>query len=353
MLVAMRRCPALILSLVLSSAACGDDAAALPPLTGATALACPAPGDLPFRLATRGFARAPNAALAEERTRDKGEAGDTLGNPGGPTADTYVDDDGSPATGELAYRGRKARTATTNGLFSTGLPGERVSLWSYDAAAEAWSERARGETDADGAYALAPGEAPPPNGHPVYAMLEADGSCADHHAFLLPRGERVVITDIDGTLTTDDAELFEQVGDPAYVPRMKRAAAALMQAWAAKGYTIIYLTARPHVLRGETRTWLRDLGYPVGPVITAASLADPAGYKRRWIARLLATFGWIPAAAYGNATTDIEAYAAAGIPKDVTFIIGEHAGEDGTVAIAGDDYTDHLATFVRAQPDNR
>jgi hypothetical protein len=34
----------------------------------------------------------------------------------------------------------------------------------------------------------------------------------------------------------------------------------------------------------------------------------------------------------------------------VTFIIGEHAGESGTIAIPNDDYGDHIATWVSAQP---
>lgn len=35
--------------------------------------------------------------------------------------------------------------------------------------------------------------------------------------------------------------------------------------------------------------------------------------------------------AYGNATTDIYAYEAAGIPKSEAFIMGKHGGEGGTV----------------------
>ena len=39
--------------------------------------------------------------------------------------------------------------------------------------------------------------------------------------------------------------------------------------------------------------------------------------------------------AYGNATTDIYAYLNAGIAADVTWIIGDHAGEMGTHAVTG------------------
>jgi phosphatidate phosphatase PAH1 len=64
-------------------------------------------------------------------------------------------------------------------------------------------------------------------------------------------------------------------------------------------------------------------------------------------------FGWDVVAAYGNATTDIGAYAAAGIPTNRTFIVGEFGGQGGTVAIESNDFSAHIAGFVRAQPDDR
>jgi hypothetical protein len=53
--------------------------------------------------------------------------------------------------------------------------------------------------------------------------------------------------------------------------------------------------------------------------------------------------------AYGNATTDIAAYADGGIPKAETWIIGEHAGKESTQPIYGD-YTYHYSTVVAATP---
>jgi phosphatidate phosphatase PAH1 len=58
-------------------------------------------------------------------------------------------------------------------------------------------------------------------------------------------------------------------------------------------------------------------------------------------------------AAYGNAVTDITAYANAGVPLTQTFIIGPLAGNSGTVAIPNMDYTQHIASFVAAQPANQ
>jgi hypothetical protein len=340
----------LVLGALGALVACGGGE---PPLTHDTVLHCPAPDGLPFRLMSSGFQSDANQTLANNDPRNKAEASDTLGNPGGASASVYLPDDQAPVTTPVAYHGVEARTTKTGGLFSTPLPGENVSLWVYDPDAMAWSSIGRTTTDDSGAYDLPDTGFVAANGQPIYAVLEADGSCAEHYDELLPPGSKFVVTDIDGTLTTSDNEEFIQLGDATYVPKMKTSADKLMQAWAMKGYPIVYLTARPHVVRVETRIWLHDLGFPDGPVITANAVAGPADtYKTMWLERLITTFGWVPVAAYGNADTDITAYANAGIPKEDTFIIGPLAGDSGTVAIPNDDYTQHIATFVDAQPDN-
>lgn len=53
--------------------------------------------------------------------------------------------------------------------------------------------------------------------------------------------------------------------------------------------------------------------------------------------------------AYGNASTDIAAYADGGIPKAETWIIGSNAGVSGTQALY-DDYTYHFSTVVMDTP---
>jgi hypothetical protein len=329
---------------LIAAGGCFDDD---PALTDATELHCPTPGNLPFRLETSGFGGG-NAETAETLPRYKSEATDTIGNPGGLAANVYLED-GAPASADMRFRGLAARTATTNGLFSTPLPEEDVSLWHYDSDTEEWSSLARTVTDENGFYDVSSVE-PQANGEPVYAMLEADGSCAEHYTYLYPPGTKIIVSDIDGTLTLSDNELFEEIGDPTYVQKTKTAAAQLTHAWADKGYPIVYITARSHVFRSETRRWLRDLGFATGPAITANTLADAAGYKTLWLQRMIDSFGWVPVVAYGNAVTDIQAYENAGIAKDVTFIIGENAGNLGTVAIENDDYTSHIAAFVTPFP---
>lgn len=332
-------------------AACGGDAD-LPPLTDAVSLRCPRPGDLPFRLEP-GFGDAANAHLADTSPRVKDEATDAIGNPGGVVATTALAEDQPVSTAPIAYRGRKARTGINDGLLSQPLPGEAVSLWTYDEAAASWTSLGRTTTGADGDYELAATGFVAAPGRPVYAMLEADGSCTEHYSYLLPAGTKVVVTDVDGTLTTEDGELIHELTDGTYVAAMKGAADRLTQTWARKGYTIVYITARPHVFRAETRAWLQAGAFPVGPVITAVAIGDAAAYKTVWLDRMIDDLGWDVVAAYGNADTDIAAYAAAGIAKDRTFIIGPLAGSEGTVAIPDDDYAAHIADFVETQPDQR
>ena len=84
----------------------------------------------------------------------------------------------------------------------------------------------------------------------------------------------------------------------------------------------------PYILPGPLR--VADSNTDILP--TEASVG---AYKLASLNALLAA-GMVIDFAYGNATTDIFAYLGAGIPADRIWIIGPHAGEQGTHAIAGD-----------------
>ncbi len=324
-----------------------------PVLSKATSLQCPTPGALPFRLSSSGFQKSTNKSLTADNPRNKDEASDTIGNPGGLTASVYLADAQSPSMAPVDYAGTKARTMETLGELATPLAGENVSLWYYDIDKAAWQLIGRGKTADDGTYDLPATGFVAPNGRPIYSVLEADGSCAEHFDYLLAPGSKVVVTDIDGTLTTNDAEFVMEVADGSYVPMMMTAADKLMQAWSMKGYPIVYLTARPTVYRVESRGWLADLGFPDGPLLTKTGTQKDDMYKTLWLNRMVQNFQWTVVAAYGNADTDITAYANAGIPKAQTFIVGPLGGNSGTVAIPNMDFTQHIATFVAAQPANQ
>jgi phosphatidate phosphatase PAH1 len=174
-------------------------------------------------------------------------------------------------------------------------------------------------------------------------------SCADV--------KQAVVTDIDETLTTSDAEFVLQLLDPAYDPKLRAGGPELMQGYAERGYVIYYLTARSKTLvvgdslsaEQATLDWLERHGFPLGEGRAWLTLSestttgdDTTAYKAAALQARQAegtTFSF----AYGNATTDIDAYAEAGIPLAATFIIGAQAGVGGTQAIAGEDFLAHAA----------
>jgi len=170
-----------------------------------------------------------------------------------------------------------------------------------------------------------------------------------------------IVSDIDETLTTSDGEWLWQMLFGDHDPAMRPGGPQLLHAYAERGYFIVYLTSRPADANlgftGEpaydaTWRWLAEHGFPVDPAHTRLELSPStvlgdaaAEYKGNALLDLQAE-GFTFTAAYGNATTDIAAYATAGIPKDHTFIIGPHAGEESTVAIQGDGWDEHLTDYL-------
>lgn len=166
-----------------------------------------------------------------------------------------------------------------------------------------------------------------------------------------------IVFDIDETLTIDDEEWEKQKADGTYDPVAREAASDLVNTYAERGYYIVYLTARAKtwVLKGTgetspdaTHRWLVEHDFPIDDGRSRIIMADqvvPGDAARAYKAAALMDLqaeGLVFEAAYGNAVTDIGAFADAEIPKGVTFIIGEHAGEEGTVAIAGESWKPHL-----------
>ncbi len=174
--------------------------------------------------------------------------------------------------------------------------------------------------------------------HEVRAVVLGDGTEAVTSLWLLPRGTHVVITDVDGTMTTADTELFQELLDGDYVPTAYPDAQALTHAHVARGHVVIYLTGRPYWLLAITRGWLTNRGFAPGPVHVTDSNTDilptegsVGAFKTSWLEGLVAQ-GYEIDLAYGNATTDIYAYNNLGLES---WIIGPHAGEAGTHAVTG------------------
>lgn len=183
-----------------------------------------------------------------------------------------------------------------------------------------------------------------------------DASCYD--------GLHAIVSDIDETLTTADSEFLMQLIDSTYDPLERAEASEMINDYHARGYTIVYLTARAESqfsndnmtpARDLTVDWLLAHGFPLDEntqLILSPSFVfgEATGeYKGQALLDLQAE-GYVFDYAYGNADTDISGYEIANIPKDVTFIIGVEAGNGGTVPVLEEDWVTHRAAQIPMVP---
>eukprot|EP00658_Telonema_sp_P-2_P025527 TRINITY_DN20285_c0_g1_i4.p1 TRINITY_DN20285_c0_g1~~TRINITY_DN20285_c0_g1_i4.p1 ORF type:complete len:294 (+),score=67.10 TRINITY_DN20285_c0_g1_i4:189-1070(+) len=178
--------------------------------------------------------------------------------------------------------------------------------------------------------------------------------------FLLRPGTKCVVFDCDGTLTPGDEEVVKQfllsgLGlEDLYDARMQRGASTCARLWAAKGYQCVYLSGRQGSFQQISNNWLMSHAFPPGPVhLTRTGVPTMPVYASVGVFKVeymeeLKNKGCEIYAAYGNTLTDIKAYDAVGIPKERTWIVGPHGGEDGSVKI---DYESHNYSVLTDHPD--
>jgi hypothetical protein len=227
----------------------------------------------------------------------------------------------------------------TYGVVSVDLEDEAVRVLLDDCGA--WRDLGTALTNSDGRVSV---NAPGTLGPGVYELrfqVLGDGSGTTSYLWVLPTGTHVVVSDIDGTLTQSDSQLFMQILDGSHVPVAYPGAIDLTTAHAGTRAIVVYLTGRPYVLTQRTRDWLAGLGFAPGPLHVTDSnteaVPNEAGvgaFKLAWLQGLKAK-GYLIDFAYGNATTDIFAYLGAGIPANLVWIIGSNGGQMGTHAVAG------------------
>ena len=198
----------------------------------------------------------------------------------------------------------------------------------------------------------------PAGDYRVRMIVRGDLSIADGIFAVWPKGVQVVISDVDGTLTTSDWELFKDVL-AGKVATMYPDAERAIRNWTDKGYRVMYLTGRPQIFNRYTRNWLTTHNLPQGVVRLTDDALDAVpseqgvqAFKTQVIKELIATFGAKVRAAHGNATTDIGAYQSNGIANSDVYIIGPNAGKMGSTAVSS--YTSLLAGLAKypnaAQP---
>lgn len=240
--------------------------------------------------------------------------------------------------------GTPGASVTVEGKFAYGsiskdLEDESAQLFLNDCTG--WRSVGTALTDSDGRARVRFTAPSSPGFYALRMVVRGDATQTPGYLVVAPRGARLTVFDIDGTLTTSDLELvkdvitdvFEPILRGTYVPTAHPYARELVEERERRGGVPIFLTGRPYWLTKGSREWLSGMRIPVGALHTTDSnseaLTRVAAYKTAFLTSLKAQ-GFVLEAAYGNATTDIEAYAAAGIPKTDTFIIGKHGGESGT-----------------------
>lgn len=229
---------------------------------------------------------------------------------------------------------------------------EYVHTYIYGSGSSSWQYLGRYQTNSDGKiYVSVP---PQSEGDYVVKMVvEGDLSVATGYLTVVKPGRETVLFDIDGTLTLND---FEAVGEYFGVDDADTYAYAteLVQSYVNKGYQVVYLTGRPYWVSKSTRHWFDENNlFPWHLRMNANSdnllNMETQQYKTDYINYLKNTVGLNIIRAYGNADTDIGAYALSGIPKAETYIIGQNAGDSGTQPIYGD-YGYHYNTVANATP---
>lgn len=249
----------------------------------------------------------------------------------------------------------QGQTATVVGKFDydlafhKDLEGEYVHAYAYGTGMSQWEYLGRYKTDSDGKI-FVPMSGKPEGDYVVRMVVEGDLSSTTGYVTVASSGRETVLFDIDGTLTLND---FEAVGEYLGVDVASNYAYAeeVVQTYVDKGYQVVFLSARPYWVGKSTRSWFANYGIVpwhtrLNPNSDNLLNLQTEQYKTNYIRYLKDTLGLNIVRAYGNATTDINAYNAAGIPKSNTYIIGSNAGKDGTQPITGSYETHYYSSVI-------
>ncbi|MBA3395516.1 MAG: hypothetical protein H0T89_22905 [Deltaproteobacteria bacterium] len=184
----------------------------------------------------------------------------------------------------------------------------------------------------------------------LYARVPGDGSGVRFLGYVATKDAAVIVTDVDGTITTSEQAIYKTVVLGRDIGHQRHAPQAL----AASGKTVVYITARGDQYTEVTRDWLRVHGFPPGPLRLASSAVTMPGAST--VAFKTTTLRQLPvriAAGVGNRASDIKAYRNAGLTPDRIFInLPEFTDELRTELAAGkatafDDYRDLHAVLPK------
>jgi phosphatidate phosphatase PAH1 len=194
---------------------------------------------------------------------------------------------------------------------------ERVEL--FACIDDDWKSLGTTATDGDGRFELVL-DGPrrlPPGMRDLYGHVPADGTGFRFLAYVAKQGESVIVTDIDGTITASENAVLNSVLFGEDIGHRRGAPQAL----AGSGRVVVYLSSRGDQLTGLTRTWLREHGFPAGPIRHGRSAVTRPG--RKTVAFKAGVLRGLPVpihAAIGNRASDVAAYREAGVDAARTFV---------------------------------
>src|SRR3954470_22503692 len=189
----------------------------------------------------------------------------------------------------------------------------------------AWRKVGTARTDDEGHFALALSGATrlPVGMRDLFVSVVGDRTGVGFLGYVAPAGTPVVVSDVDGTLTSSENAFLETIalgGEPGAQPGAAQAFAAA----AAAGKQLVYITARGNQFTTATRRWLDAKGFPRGPVRLSPSFVtlpggDTVEFKAGALSALSAA-GFALSAGVGNRATDVAAYAGARIAATRIFV---------------------------------
>ena len=188
-----------------------------------------------------------------------------------------------------------------------------------------WSRIGTVRTDDEGHFALGlSGASRLPIGmRDVFVSVVGDRSGVGFLGYVAPTGTRLVVSDVDGTLTSSENAFLETIV-LGIEPDARPGAAHAFADATARGRQLVYVTARGNQYTTATRDWLGHRGFPRGPVRLAESFvtlpgSDTVDFKTRTITALTAS-GLSLSAGVGNRASDVAAYTNSGLDADRIFI---------------------------------
>ena len=153
---------------------------------------------------------------------------------------------------------------------------------------------------------------------------------------------QAVVFDIDGTLTPEPMAIFT----------VREGAVNAARFYADKGYKIIYLSARVRPLQSSIPSWLETNNFPAGTIHVPQTLSF--GYQhtvfKKGIVNAYRRKGWKLLAAYGDSSTDFDAYSKAGFKKERIFAlrrVGKPTCQPGVWAKCLDSWAEHMSDITQ------